>query len=112
MQREYVYPEVGDRLSVVMNDRKESLQIVGIGLSPEYVYMVRGAGELLPDDKHFTILWCSRSFTESAFGATHRPPPPARCRHWPGRTQTRNTQSHTECSYHPRCSRPRTRPAP
>jgi putative ABC transport system permease protein len=47
--------EVGDRLSVVMNDRKESLAIVGIGLSPEYVYMVRGVGELLPDDKHFTI---------------------------------------------------------
>ncbi len=59
--------DIGDRVSVVMNDRKESLTIVGLATSPEYVYMVRGGAEILPDPANFTVLWCSRSYVESAF---------------------------------------------
>jgi len=58
---------IGDRIQVIMNNRKEALTIVGTALSPEYVYMIRGAGEILPDPAHFTVLWLSRSFAESAF---------------------------------------------
>ncbi|MHC4472206.1 MAG: ABC transporter permease, partial [Planctomycetota bacterium] len=30
-------------------------------------YMIRGAGEFIPDPVHFTVLWLSESFAESAF---------------------------------------------
>ncbi|MHC4224983.1 MAG: ABC transporter permease, partial [Planctomycetota bacterium] len=60
--------EVGDRLKVIMNNKKESLHVVGIALSPEFVYLIRGGGEIIPDAKHFTVLWVSRSFAESVFG--------------------------------------------
>lgn len=59
---------VGDTLSVLMNNRKEALRIVATALSPEYVYMIRGAGDLLPDPERFTILWLSHSFAEAVFG--------------------------------------------
>jgi putative ABC transport system permease protein len=59
--------EVGDVLRVVMNDKKEALRIVGRALTPEFVYLIRGGGEFLPDPKHFTILWLSESFAEAAF---------------------------------------------
>lgn len=58
---------VGDSVSVLMNDRKESLRVVATALSPEFVYMIRGAGDVLPDFERFTILWCSESFAEAVF---------------------------------------------
>jgi putative ABC transport system permease protein len=59
--------DVGDTLSVVMNNRKEALRIVGRALSPEFTYLIRGAGEVLPDPYHFTVLWLSETFAEAAF---------------------------------------------
>lgn len=58
---------VGDGLTALLNDRLETLTIVGTAIAPEYVLMVRGGAELLPDPDHFTVMWCSRSFTESVF---------------------------------------------
>jgi putative ABC transport system permease protein len=50
----------GDQIRAVINGRLDKLTIVGIALSPEYIYSVR-AGELLPDDKRFGVLWmCER----------------------------------------------------
>ncbi len=57
----------GDSVEVIMNNRKEALRIVGTALSPEFVYMIRGAGDILPDPVHFTVLWMSTSFAESVF---------------------------------------------
>ncbi|MCU0725268.1 MAG: FtsX-like permease family protein [Planctomycetes bacterium] len=57
----------GDRLRVVMNNRKEALTIVATALAPEYVYMLRGKGDILPDPKHFTVVWFSTTFAESVF---------------------------------------------
>jgi len=57
----------GDRIEVIMNNKKEALTIVGTAISPEFVYMIRGAGDILPDPVHFTVLWMSTSFTESVF---------------------------------------------
>jgi putative ABC transport system permease protein len=57
----------GDRIEVIMNNRKEALTIVATALSPEFVYMIRGAGDMLPDPVHFTSLWFSNSFAESVF---------------------------------------------
>lgn len=50
----------GDRLGAVINGRWRKLHIVGIALSPEYVYEVRGGGTLFPDNKRFGVLWMGR----------------------------------------------------
>jgi len=59
--------DVGDTLRVIMNNKKEALRVVGRALSPEFVYLIRGAGDVLPDPKHFTVLWMSETFAEAVF---------------------------------------------
>ncbi len=49
----------GDRLSAVINGRRRQLTIVGVALSPEYIYEIR-PGDLFPDPKRFGVLWMSR----------------------------------------------------
>ncbi len=46
----------GDSLVVVINGRRETLEICGIGLSPEFVFEAR-AGETLPDHRRFSVIW-------------------------------------------------------
>lgn len=46
----------GDTLTVVINGRREVLEICGIGLSPEFVFEAR-PGETLPDHRRFSVLW-------------------------------------------------------
>jgi putative ABC transport system permease protein len=57
----------GDQIRAVINGRLDELRIVGIALSPEYIYSVR-PGELLPDDKRFGVLWMSERELGPAFG--------------------------------------------
>ncbi len=47
----------GDRLELILNRKREQFIIVGTAISPEYVYMVRGEGDLVPDPKHFCVLY-------------------------------------------------------
>ncbi len=56
---------LGDRVSMVINGHKRALKIVGIVLSPEYVYSV-GPGAMFPDDKRFGIFWMSQRTLEAA----------------------------------------------
>jgi len=49
----------GDQLSAVINGRRRQLTIVGVALSPEYIYEIR-PGDLFPDPKRFGVLWMSR----------------------------------------------------
>lgn len=58
---------VGDRIGAVLNGRWTSLRIVGIALSPEYVYEIRGVGSILPDNRRFGVLWMSRQALGPAF---------------------------------------------
>jgi putative ABC transport system permease protein len=58
--------ELGDTLGAVINGRWETLQIVGIALSPEYVYEIR-AGDLFPDNQRFGVLWMEREALATAF---------------------------------------------
>ncbi len=51
--------DVGSSIGAVINGRWERLQIVGVALSPEYVYEIRGA-EVFPDNRRFGVLWMSR----------------------------------------------------
>ena len=49
----------GDQVPAVINGRLRRLTIVGVALSPEYIYSIR-PGELVPDDKRFGIFWMDR----------------------------------------------------
>ncbi|NTW84009.1 MAG: FtsX-like permease family protein [Chlorobiaceae bacterium] len=55
----------GDRIGAVINGRKKELVIVGMGLSPEYIYEVQ-PGSFFPDNRRFGIFWMSRRTLESA----------------------------------------------
>ncbi len=57
---------VGDTLGAVLNGRWERLRLVGIALSPEYIYEIRGT-ELFPDPRRFGVLWMSRAAMGPAF---------------------------------------------
>ena len=59
--------EPGSRISAIINGRKKELTIVGIALSPEYIYQIRGGGELVPDDKRFGVFWMGREALGTAF---------------------------------------------
>lgn len=56
----------GDRIGAVMNGNKRKLEIVGIALSPEFVYAI-GPGALMPDDERFGIGWMGREALEAAY---------------------------------------------
>ena len=56
----------GDRLVAILNGRRQELRIVGVALSPEYVFPIR-AGEALPDDRSFAVLWIGQPALEAAF---------------------------------------------
>lgn len=56
----------GDRVAAIINGRRRSLTIVGIALSPEYVYAIR-PGAIFPDKRQFGIFWMSRTALASAF---------------------------------------------
>ncbi len=57
---------VGDSLGAVLNGRWQRLRIVGIAISPEYVYEI-GEGGLFPDNRRFGVLWMSRDAMAAAF---------------------------------------------
>lgn len=59
--------KLGDTLEAVINGRWQKLRIVGIALSPEYVYAIRGTGDIFPDDKLFGVLWMGRKALGTAF---------------------------------------------
>ena len=60
--------EVGQSLGAVINGRLHRLRIVGIAISPEYIYEI-GAGGLFPDPR-FGVLWLGRETLGPAFEMT------------------------------------------
>ena len=56
----------GDRVPAVINGRLRRLTIVGVALSPEFIYSIR-PGELVPDDKRFGIFWMDRQALAAAY---------------------------------------------
>lgn len=57
---------LGDSLRAVINGRWRELTVVGIALSPEYVYAI-GPGALMPDDRRFGVLWLGQEALQAAF---------------------------------------------
>lgn len=58
---------IGSRLKATLNGRKRELTIVGIALSPEYIYAI-GPGDLMPDPRRFGALWMSEKALAALFG--------------------------------------------
>jgi len=58
--------EVGDTVEVLMNGAKRRVRIVGIALSPEYVYAI-APGVLMPDDARFGVIWMGRKALAAAY---------------------------------------------
>jgi putative ABC transport system permease protein len=58
--------EPGDQVPAVINGRLRRLTIVGVALSPEYVYSIR-PGELVPDDQRYGIFWMDEQALAAAF---------------------------------------------
>ncbi len=55
----------GDTVSVLLNGKRESLTIVGIGLSPEYINPSQGGA--FPDPKGLGVFWVDEERLASAF---------------------------------------------
>jgi putative ABC transport system permease protein len=58
--------QLGDSVGAVMNGRWHSLRIVGVGISPEYVYEIGGTN-IFPDNRRFGVVWMGREALETAF---------------------------------------------
>lgn len=58
--------EIGENIDISVDNKKYSLRIVGIGASPEYVYMIRDLQSFVPTPERFGVLWVPESFAETA----------------------------------------------
>lgn len=56
----------GDHLAAIINGRWKRLTIVGVAVSPEYVYQI-APGAMFPDFKRYGVLWMSRHTLASAY---------------------------------------------
>ncbi len=57
---------IGGTLRAVVNGRWRVLTVVGIALSPEYVYAI-GPAALMPDDQRFGVLWMGQEALQAAY---------------------------------------------
>lgn len=62
--------QVGDTVSAVLNGRYRPLRIVGIALSPEFVYEVDPGSGFFNDERLFGVLWMSREALAAASDMT------------------------------------------
>jgi len=58
--------DTGEDIEAVINGKIKQLTIVGIGLSPEFIYQGQ-PGEVSPDVKRFGIMWMRRAPLEAAY---------------------------------------------
>ncbi|MEO0998262.1 MAG: ABC transporter permease, partial [Pseudomonadota bacterium] len=56
----------GSTLIAILNGNRRELDVVGIALSPEFIYSL-GPGALMPDEKRFGIVWMGREALAGAF---------------------------------------------
>lgn len=56
----------GDQLRAVVNGRRKTLTLVGIALSPEYIYQI-GPGSAFPDFSRYGVLWMARTPLANAY---------------------------------------------
>lgn len=56
----------GARFSAVLNGKRREVTVVGIALSPEFVYAI-GPADRVPDDTRFAIVWMSEKTLASVY---------------------------------------------
>ncbi len=57
---------IGDILRITVDGKRHALKIVGEGLSPEYVILIRSVQDMVPAPERFGILWVPQDFAETA----------------------------------------------
>jgi len=60
----HLYP--GQKIHLLMNNRRQELRIVGTALSSEFTYLL-GPGALVPDPLRFGVFYIKRSFAEEVY---------------------------------------------
>ena len=55
----------GQTIGALINGKQQTLSIVGVGLSPDYIYASRGG--VFPDDRSFGVFWMSRQSLAAAY---------------------------------------------
>ncbi|MCO6047205.1 FtsX-like permease family protein [Aeoliella sp. ICT_H6.2] len=58
--------DIGDTIAAIINGRRKQLRIVGVVLSPEYVFQVK-PGDIVPDPKHYGVMWMNEEALSMAF---------------------------------------------
>ena len=56
----------GDRIRLLLNNRRQELFIVGTAISSEFVYLLQ-PGSLAPDPEHFGVFYLKRTYAEDVF---------------------------------------------
>ncbi|RWK89793.1 MAG: ABC transporter permease, partial [Mesorhizobium sp.] len=56
----------GSHFAAILNGRKRDLVVVGIALSPEFIYAI-GPGDRMPDERRFAIVWMSEKALASVY---------------------------------------------
>ena len=56
----------GNEFRAILHGNRKTLRIVGIALSPEFIYAL-GPGDLVPDDRRFGVVWMGKAAAEAAF---------------------------------------------
>ncbi len=59
----------GASIRAVLNGSWRELNVVGVALSPEYVYAI-GPGALMPDDARFGVIWLDEQMLQATFDLT------------------------------------------
>jgi len=58
--------EPGDKLAAIINGKRKQLTIVGVALSPEFVYQI-APGAMFPDFERYGVLWMGRHALAAAY---------------------------------------------
>jgi len=56
----------GARIPAVINGRLRELEVVGVALSPEFIFTIK-SGSVFPDDKRYGVFWIGEKALEAAF---------------------------------------------
>ncbi len=57
----------GASFAAILNGQRRALRVVGLVLSPEFVYLI-GPGALMPDDRHYGVIWMNEEPAAAAAG--------------------------------------------
>lgn len=56
----------GDKLAAIINGNRKALTVVGVAVSPEYVYQI-APGAMFPDFKRYGVVWMGRHALAAAY---------------------------------------------